>query len=93
MAYFSNGSAGSCFEEQCVRCRYGEGPCPIYWVQSQYNYDACNNEVATKILDELVKQDGTCTMFKLDENWFGSKTEQPDTVRKMLDALEPQPKP
>jgi len=28
-----------------------------------FNYDAVNNEIATKILDELVKQDGTCTMF------------------------------
>jgi hypothetical protein len=63
MAYFSNGSEGECFAEQCMRCKYGDKPCPIFMVQSEYNYKACNNEIASKILNELVKQDGTCTMF------------------------------
>jgi hypothetical protein len=30
-----------------------------------YNYDAVNNEVATNILNELIKQDGTCTFFEM----------------------------
>ena len=64
MAYFSNGTEGAVFDEQCSICKYGEEACPIAWVQGFYNYDACNNEVATKILDELVKQDGTCIMFE-----------------------------
>jgi hypothetical protein len=64
MAYFSNGTEGEVFDEQCAQCRYGEKPCPIELVQMLYNYDACNNEVATKILNRLVKQDGTCTMFE-----------------------------
>lgn len=94
MAYFPNGSAGEVFDEQCGRCRYGQEACPIYLAQLTFNYDACNNEVASKILDSLVKNDGTCQMFKLDPEWFGSDpawkpNEQPDTVRRMLDALAP----
>lgn len=70
MAYFPNGSSGEVFEEQCSKCRYGERACPIWYVQSTYNYDACNNKVARAILDELVKNDGTCAMFMLDPNTF-----------------------
>ena len=65
MAYFSNGSEGECFDDQCLRCKYGDQPCPIAWVQGWYNYDAVSNETATKILDALVKHDGTCEMFKM----------------------------
>lgn len=65
MAYFSNGSEGMCFDKQCQKCKYGRQPCPIAGVQVNYNYDACNNKIASAILDELVQQDGTCTMFEL----------------------------
>lgn len=96
MAYFPNGTSGEVFDEQCGRCRYGQEPCPVYLVQSIHNYDACNNKVATAILGALVKQDGSCQMFKLDPEWFGSDpasrpNEQPDTLRRSLDAL-PLPK-
>lgn len=64
MAYFSNSTDGMAFYEQCEICKYGEDACPIAFVQMTYNYDACNNEVARKILDDLVKDDGTCEMFK-----------------------------
>ena len=64
MAYFSNGSEGMCFDDQCARCKYGQDPCPIALVQMEYNYEACNNETARKILDSLVSNDGTCSMFK-----------------------------
>lgn len=70
MAYFANGSEGDCFTEQCMRCRYGDQPCPIAMVQFNYNYAACNNEVASNILHDLVKQDGSCAMFELDPDWF-----------------------
>jgi hypothetical protein len=30
-----------------------------------YNYEACNNETARKILDTLVKNDGTCNFFEM----------------------------
>lgn len=64
MAYFSNGTEGMVFDCQCSICKYGEKPCPIAFVQMDYNYEACNNKVARAILDVLVKQDGTCAMFK-----------------------------
>ena len=70
MAYFSNSSDGSLFNEQCSRCRYGDRYCPIESAQSRWNYEACNNHVASAILDELVKQDGTCAMFALEPNNF-----------------------
>jgi hypothetical protein len=66
MAYFPNGLSGECFANQCARCKYGEAPCPIALVQAVYNYDACNNEVATKILGALVKDNGRCAMFAMD---------------------------
>ena len=65
MAYFSNSSEGMVFDDECSGCRYGEEPCPIAAVQSFYNYKACNNKVARAILDELVKNEGTCTMKKM----------------------------
>lgn len=73
MAYFSNGTEGEVFEEQCCRCKYGREPCPIYQVQVFYNYDACNNEVATKILNHLVEDDGTCAMFEAFKSDFENK--------------------
>lgn len=70
MAYFPNGSSGEVFENQCEICKYGQELCPIAFVQSEYNYDACNNEVATKILNDLVKNDGTCQMFAMFKKDF-----------------------
>lgn len=58
------------FDEQCAKCKYGDKPCPIALVQLTYNYDAVNNPVATKILDALVKHDGTCTMWELAKHDF-----------------------
>lgn len=64
MAYFANSTEGEYLEEQCSRCKYGQEPCPIYQVQFHYNYDACNNKVATQILYDLISNNGTCAMFK-----------------------------
>jgi hypothetical protein len=64
MAYFPNGTAGMCFDDQCQKCKYGEEPCPIAMVQMNYNYDACNNKVATAILKNLVQDNGICAMFE-----------------------------
>lgn len=83
MAYFSNGSEGMCFDKQCSRCKYGQMPCPIALVQHEYNYDACNNETARKILDTLVKDNGDCAMFKMAKSDFEFKKEevkQDDTI-------------
>ena len=69
MAYFSNGSEGMVFEDQCAKCKYGDKACPIALVQLLYNYDAVKAEnagdnTASLILDSLVKNDGTCTMWQ-----------------------------
>jgi len=64
MAYFSNSSDGMKFDEQCSKCKLGELPCPIALVQNEYNYSACNNVIASEILNYLVKDTGVCSMFK-----------------------------
>ena len=70
MAYFSNGSEGACFDAQCAKCKFGQSNCPIALIQLTYNYDQIDNDVegdtvATKIMNELVKQDGTCAVFEM----------------------------
>jgi hypothetical protein len=73
MAYFSNGSEGMCFDDQCQKCKYGENYCPIWGMQQEFNYEACNNELAQKIMNWLVKNDGTCEMYKEFEEDFKIK--------------------
>jgi hypothetical protein len=70
MAYFSNSSDGSVFDAQCSECKYGQQPCPIALVQVTFNYDACNNKTAGAILNSLVKDDGTCEMYKAFKHDF-----------------------
>jgi hypothetical protein len=70
MAYFSNGTEGMVFDEQCNKCKYGNEACSIWYVQQEYNYEACNNETARKILDYLIKNDGTCSMYELFKHDF-----------------------
>lgn len=72
MAYFSNGTEGEVFDEQCGKCKFGQHPCPIAAVQMLYNYDQHNDKTgtATKILDGLVKDDGTCEMYELSPETF-----------------------
>ena len=73
MAYFSNGTEGMVFDHQCSLCKYGDELCPICLVQINYNYEACNNPVARKILDELIADNGTCAMFKAFKKDFSKK--------------------
>ena len=70
MAYFSNGSEGSVLDTQCAKCKYGQEPCPIFFLQINYNYEACNNKLARTILDFLIAQDGTCKMWETFRNDF-----------------------
>lgn len=70
MAYFQNGTSGEVFHEQCARCRFGNSPCPISLVQMEFNYEAVNNKIATKIMDRLVRDDGSCTVFEMAEEFF-----------------------
>ena len=73
MAYFSSGSVGSCFEEECYDCILGDKPCPIAWVQTEYNYEACNNDVASSILGYLVSNNGACKMKRSFPDTFNKK--------------------
>jgi hypothetical protein len=93
MAYFPNGSAGEVFSEQCSRCRYGEQPCPIYCAQYLHNYDACNVPVARAILDSLVKDDGTCMMFAMDETRFAIDAPANDEAERAYLELTPDTPP
>jgi hypothetical protein len=64
MAYFSNGSEGMVFDEQCSICKYGDKPCPIASIQYEFNYSQNGNYIAEQIMDKLVNDDGECSMFK-----------------------------
>ena len=81
MAYFSNGTEGMAFDAQCGKCKYGSKDCPIAYVQLTFNYDASGNAVASKILNELVKNDGTCTMFELAKQDFFKDPNQLELFR------------
>ena len=65
-AYFSNSSEADDFDRDCEDCILGKGACPIAFVQSFFNYDACNNPTATDILNHLVEQ-------KKDYTYVGCK--------------------
>lgn len=76
MAYFSNGSEGMVFDEECMSCIHGDKPCPIALVQTMYNYEACNNDTARKILDTLVKDNGECAMKRAFPEHFNIDAKQ-----------------
>ena len=63
MGYFPNSSYG--MDEECMNCKYGEKPCPIAWVQMEYNYEQVGNELAKKILSDLISDNGVCEMKKI----------------------------
>ncbi len=67
MAYFSNGSEGFVFDDQCAKCKYGKYPCPIAFVQMDANYDQLKDTTGTakKILDHLVNEKGECSMWEM----------------------------
>lgn len=62
MAYFANSSEGAALDNECQDCPFFKRNCPILRVQEVYNYDQCNNDVASQILYDLIKDDGTCSM-------------------------------
>jgi len=72
MAYFSNGTEGMYFDEQCHNCIHGmndEVMCPIVYVQTTYNYDQLNkgNEQLRDAMTYLVDERGDCQMKKVME--------------------------
>jgi hypothetical protein len=72
MAYFSNGSEGTVFDEQCSKCKYGNGPCPIALVQIDNNYDQFKDTsgTASKILNTLVDDSGKCFVWEMAKQDF-----------------------
>ena len=65
MAYFSNSSEGAYLEAQCAECPLGDGPCPIYGAQMVFNYEQIGNDLATKIMNNYVSEEGVCQMRSL----------------------------
>ena len=82
MAFFSNGTEGMVFDEECSTCIHGEKSCPISLVQMIYNYEARNNKVAREILDTLVSQDGKCAIKKAFPEHFCIDAHQLDLFNK-----------
>jgi hypothetical protein len=78
MAYFSNGSEGTVFDDQCAKCKFGDKPCPIAFVQMDNNYDQLKDTTGTasKILDALVRPDGTCTVWEMAKEDFAIDPDQ-----------------
>lgn len=72
MAYFSNGSEGMVFDDQCTKCKFGDKPCPIAFIQMHFNYDQLKDTTGTasNILNHLVKPDGTCTVWEMAKEDF-----------------------
>ena len=74
MAYFSNGSEGMVFDDECMDCPAAFKTCPVSLVQSLYNYDQVGNDTASRILDHLVtQQDGKyigCQMKRVMDEVF-----------------------
>ncbi len=52
-------------DEQCMDC-LPEDPCPIAYVQTEYNYEQCSagQEKMRDLLRHLVTDDGECQMKK-----------------------------
>ena len=86
MAYYPNSSAGGNLDAQCAQCKYGEKPCPIALAQMMCNYDACNNKVATEVLNYIVTDETGCQLFVLDPKGL---SREPRTFNaKRLHALQ-----
>jgi hypothetical protein len=75
MAYFSNGSEGMIFDDECGECKYGQGACPIALVHQLYNYDQVKNPLARQILNTLVTQN-------VDGKYIGCQ------MKPMIDSLK-----
>lgn len=69
MAYFANGAEGSILESQCSDCILpDDAPCPILWMQMEWNYDQLENGEETKVsevMNLLIDEKGYCQMKPL----------------------------
>lgn len=90
MAYFPNGTAGVCYEEQyCSHCVHGDpdGPyCPIWSLHMLHNYDQCGTgrtaaawkEVLCSLIPETKDGLGAeqCSMFRAKADADAEEAEQ-----------------
>ena len=68
MVYFSNGTEGDILDSQCSECKLWNESCPIIIVQLEYNYGQVGNELARKIMNELVNEKGMCMLKPMLDN-------------------------
>lgn len=63
MAYFANGTHGELFHLMCDNCKHGADeageplPCPVNYLQLDWNYSQIDNKDKKLALDLLVPQD------------------------------------
>jgi hypothetical protein len=67
MAYFSNGAEGEYLQRQCDSCPLGDKCCPVWSVQSLFNYDqmSAGQEKLREALTNLVDEKGDCQLRPL----------------------------
>ena len=72
MAYFSNGTEGMVFDEQCLDCLHIDPDigCPIALVQLNFNYDQVGNKKLEEAMDCLIDKDGKCQMKPLIDKYL-----------------------
>lgn len=72
MAYFSNGTEGGILDEQCAECSVADHvPCPVLWVQMEYNYKQHTDgekNIVSEVLNCLVNEKGQCQMKVIIDN-------------------------
>jgi hypothetical protein len=75
MAYFANGSEGMILDNQCEECLPFD-PCPIYWLQMEYNYEQCREgqEKLKSAMNILINEKGICQM----KQYVKPRLEDPD---------------
>lgn len=80
MAYFSNGSEGEIFDNQCAECLHQdeETMCPIAFVQTHFNYDQLSDgqEKLREAVTMLVDEKGNCRMKPLIDKYLPDPRQQ-----------------
>jgi len=74
VAYFPNGISGVVLDEQCYECLPYD-PCPIAWVQTEFNYTQCNQPDMERLMNCLVDENGVCKM----KQFVAPRLKDPDT--------------
>jgi hypothetical protein len=67
MAYFENGNKSKVLDKQCLTCPLGNYQCPVYTVQSLFNFDQMEegNDKLRQSMIFLVDDAGVCQVKQL----------------------------